>query len=163
MKRLFVTVAVLVAAAASSSAVGAATAPATCTAGLVISTTSPGDVSVDGTTTHFRDSGVGGSYTSGFLAGYTLTGAQDIERNDAIRRGVLDGNFTASGAGGTLDVHYTGSVDLTTGVATGHFTTVGGTGQFSDFHWTGDVGAQLVSLTPPTFVATDSGFCHTGS
>src|SRR4051794_31818557 len=163
MKRLLLAVAAALAAVSCLAAGSAAAAgPATCTAGLVILTTSTGDVSVSGNTTHFRGSGVGGQYTSGFLAGYTLSGAQNIERNDATGRGVLEGNFTASGAGGTLDVHYTGSVDLTSGAASGHFTTLGGTGQFSDFHWTGEIAAQLVSLTPPTFLATDSGFCHTG-
>jgi hypothetical protein len=163
MKRLLLFTAA--AALAAVVGLGSATAapPATCTAGLVIFTTNPGDVSVAGHTTHFRESGVGGAYTSGFLAGSTLSGAQNIERNDATGHATLEGEYTTTAPGGTLTIHYTGQVDLATGAATGHFTTVGGTGQFSDFHWNGDITAQLVSLTPPTFTATDSGFCHGSS
>ena len=111
-------------------------------------------------TTHFRDSGVGGSYTSGFLSGYTLTGTQNIEVNNASNRAHLEGRFVATGPTGSLTVRYTGRADLTTGAASGHFTTVGGTGSFAGFHWNGRIAAQLVSMKPPTFVATDSGFCH---
>jgi hypothetical protein len=160
MKRRWLVLTCLAAAAAFVAVGGAsASAPATCSAGVVIFTTSAGDVTVAGDTTHFRSSGVGGYYTSGFLSGYTLAGAQNIERNDATGRAVLEGQFVASGPAGSITVRYTGSVDLSTGAAVGHFTTVAGTGAFVGFHWSGDIGAQLVSLTPPTFVATDSGFC----
>ena len=160
MMRFLVVVTALLTAATSLVA-GTATAapPVTCTSGATIFSTSMGDVSVTGNVTHFRDSGVAGSYTSGFLSGYTFTGSQDIERNDATERAVLEGQYVASGPAGTLTFHFTGSVDLTTGAASGHFTVVDGSGTFAGFHWTGDVSAQLVSLTPPTFIGTDSGFC----
>jgi hypothetical protein len=45
-------------------------------------------------------------------------------------------------------------------MATGHFETHSGTGGFATFRWEGSIDAPLVSLTPPTFVATDSGFCQ---
>ena len=162
MKRLWLVLTTLAAAAAAFLAPGGAiaAAPATCTSGVTIFTTSTGDVNVAGSTTHFRDSGVAGTYTSGFLAGYALTGAQNIERNDATRQATLEGQFVATGPGGTLTVHFNGSVDLTSGAAVGHFATVSGTGDFDGFHWNGDISLQLVSLTPPTFVGTDSGFCH---
>jgi hypothetical protein len=161
VKRLWFLLTCLAAAAAFPVAGGAIAAPpTTCSAGVTIFTTSAGDVTVVGNTTHFRESGVGGRFTSGFLAGYTLTGAQNIQRNDAAGRAVLEGQFVATGPGGSVTVHYTGSVDLATGAATGHLTTVGGIGDFADFHWNADIDAQLVSLTPPTFVGTDSGFCH---
>jgi hypothetical protein len=162
VKRLWLVLTLVTASAAAFAAAGpaGATAPATCTSNLTIFTTSSGDVNVAGNTTHFRDSGVGGAFTSGFLAGYTLSGAQNIERNDAMAHATLEGEYVATGPGGTLTVHYTGGVDLTTGAAIGHFATVAGTGSFADFHWNGDVSAQLVSLTPPRFLGTDSGFCH---
>ena len=134
--------------------------PTTCTADLIIFTTSPGTVTTQGQTTHFRDSGVAGQYTSGFLAGYTFTGAQDIVVNNNTNTSQLQGSFTATGPGGSLVIRYTGRADLSTGAATGHFHTAGGTGQFAGFHWTGDITAQLISQTPPTFRATDSGPCH---
>jgi hypothetical protein len=161
VKRLWLALSCLGAAAAVV-APGAATAaaPSTCTAAVRIFTTSTGDVTVAGQTTHFQTSGVGGAYTGGFLSGYTLSGAQNIQRNDATGRAVLEGQYVATGPGGTITVHYTGTVDLTTGAATGHFTTVAGTGAFAGFHWSGDISAQLVSLTPPTFVGTNTGLCQ---
>lgn len=161
MKRLWLGLTCLAAAAAFLLPVGAsAAAPPTCTAGVTIFSTSTGDVTVAGNTTQFRDSGVAGSYTSGFLSGYTLTGTQNIERNDKTQRASLAGQFVATGPDGSITVRYTGSVDLTTGAAVGHFTTIAGTGAFEGFHWTGDIALQLVSLAPPTFVGTDSGFCR---
>jgi hypothetical protein len=158
--RLLVTLAAAAGAAFLAAGTATAAAPATCTAGLVVFTTSTGDVNVAGQTTHFRGSGVAGSYTSGFLSGYTLTGAQNIERNDATGHASLEGQYVATGPGGTVTVHYTGSVDLGAGTATGHFTTIAGTGDFADFHWNGDISAQLTSLAPPTFVTADTGLCH---
>jgi hypothetical protein len=140
--------------------VGAAGPPATCTAGLVIFTTSPGTVTTTGVVTHFRDSGVGGQYTAGFLAGYTFSGSQDIQRNNRTQQAELHGAYVASGPGGRLTVRYTGHADLLTGAATGHFVAGPGTGDFTQFHWAGDITAQLVSAAPPTFLATDSGPCH---
>jgi hypothetical protein len=162
VKRLWLVLALVAASAAAFAAAGpaGATAPATCTSDLTIFTTGTGDVNVAGSTTHFRSSGVGGAFTSGFLAGFTLSGAQNIERNDAMHHATLEGEYVTTGPGGTLTVHYTGSVDLSTGAATGHFTTIAGTGAFASFHWSGDVSARLVSLAPPTFLATDSGLCH---
>jgi hypothetical protein len=150
---------------ALSAGTGAASAapPETCTADLTIFTTSVGTVSTSGQVTHFRDSGVGGAYTSGFLAGYTLSGAQDIMVNNVTQKSQLHGEFTAVGPGGTLTIRYNGHVDLSTGTGTGEFVTAGGTGIFASFHWTGKIAAQLVSLAPPTFVATDTGPCHTTS
>jgi hypothetical protein len=146
-------------------AVGVAAAagpPATCTAGLTIATTSVGDVSTTGQVTHYRDSGVAGVYTSGPLAGYAFSGAQDIMVNNGTQQSELHGQYTATGPGGALTIRYTGHVDLTTGAATGHFVATDGAGQFAGFHWEGDIAAQLVSPAPPTFQATDSGPCHTG-
>ena len=110
--------------------------------------------------THYRDSGVGGSYTSGPLAGYTISGAQNIMVNNVTHRSELQGSYTASGPGGSVVISYTGHANLTTGMATGNFETHSGTGDFATFHWEGSIDAQLVRLTPPTFLATDSGFCH---
>jgi hypothetical protein len=150
------------AATAAFLAPGAATAaaPQTCTSTGVVFTTSTGDVTVAGPTTHFQNSGVGGSFTSGLLSGYTLTGAQNIQRNDVTGRLAVEGSYVATGPDGTVTVHYAGVLDLTTGLATGHFTTTGGTGAFAGFHWSGDISGHLVSLTPPTTVATNSGFCQ---
>jgi hypothetical protein len=160
MKRLLLVLTLLTTAAAFLTAGGALASPrATCTADLLIFTTSTGDVTTAGNTTIFHDSGVGGRYTSGFLSGYTLTGAQNIVLNNATQRGVLEGQFVATSADSSITVRYTGSVALGTGAARGHFATTSGTGAFANFHWIGDITAQLTSLTPPTFVATDSGFC----
>src|SRR5688572_3503860 len=113
MRRKLVSV---LAAAASVIALAAGTAsaapPQTCTADLVIFTTSVGSVSTTGQVTHFRESGVGGSYASGFLSGYTLSGAQDIVVNNVTQRSELHGEFTAVGAGGTLTLRYNGHADL---------------------------------------------------
>ena len=138
----------------------ASAAPATCTANLTIFTTTPGTITMEGETTHVRDSGVGGQYTAGFLAGSTFTGAQDFVVNNTNRASQLQGGYTITGPEGTLMLRYTGHADLTTGTATGHFVTTGGTEKFADFHWEGDISAQLVGLTPPTFIVTDSGPCH---
>ena len=137
----------------------AADPPTTCTSGLTIFTTSTGTVTTTGEVTHFQDSGVGGSFTSGFLSGDTLSGAQDIVVNNRTNQSQLHGSFTAVGPGGNLTLRYTGHVDLNTGAATGHFVSAEGTGQFGTFHWQGSTSAQLISLAPPTFVATDSGPC----
>ncbi len=149
-----------VAALAAGTHSASAAPPQTCIAGLTIFTTSVGSVSTTGQVTHFSDSGVGGSYTSGFLSGYTLSGAQDIIVNNVTNKSELHGQFTAAGAGGTVTIRYNGHADFSTGAATGEFVTTGGTGDFANFHWTGKITAQLVSLTPPTFVATDTGPCH---
>lgn len=132
----------------------------TCSATLTIFTTSTGTVTNTGQVTHYQDSGVAGVYTSGFLSGYTFTGAQDIMVNQVTNGSQLQGWYTATGPGGTLTVRYTGRADLNTGAATGNFQTAGGTGQFAGFQWAGNIQAQLISLTPPTFVSSDSGECH---
>jgi hypothetical protein len=134
--------------------------PATCTATLTIFTTSTGTVTTSGQVTHYRDSGVGGFYSSGPLAGYSISGAQNIMVNNVTHQSELQGSFTASGPGGSVVISYTGHANLTTGMATGHFETLSGTGGFATFHWEGSIDAHLVSLTPPTFLATDSGFCQ---
>jgi hypothetical protein len=134
----------------------------TCVAGLTIATTSTGTVRQAGAVTLFDDSGVGGQYTSGFLAGYTLSGAQDIALNSQTNQGKLIGSFVATSPDGksTLRVRYTGNADLVTGAATGHFRADGGTGKLAGFRWVGDITAQMTSFSPPTFVATDSGVCR---
>jgi hypothetical protein len=132
----------------------------TCSANLTIFTTSAGTVTAAGQTTHIENTGVGGMYTGGFLAGYTISGAQDIAINNAINAAQLHGIFVATGSGGTLTLRYNGHADLNAGAAEGDFVTAGGTGQFASFHWTGTVTAQLISLAPPTFLAVDSGPCH---
>jgi hypothetical protein len=138
----------------------AAGARAICTADLLIFTTSPGVVSNTGNVTHFRDSGVGGGYISGFLAGAPIAGTQDIELNNATQQAQLKGSFVATRPAGTLTISYTGHADFTTGTATGHYVTVDGTGQFADFHWEGGINARLIG--PAAFHATDSGPCHSG-
>src|SRR5438270_3037067 len=82
-----------------AAAAGAAT---TCTASLTIFTTSPGTVTTTGQVTHVRDSGVGGQYTAGFLAGYTLRGSQDIMVNNVTNHSQLQGTYTATGPGGDV-------------------------------------------------------------
>jgi hypothetical protein len=139
----------------------AAGPPATCTADLRIFSTSPGTATTAGQVTHARDSGVGGAYISGFLSGYTISGAQDLVVNNVTNESQLQGSFVATGPDGTLTIRYTGHADLNTGAATGHFVSAGGTGQFASFHWQGTISAQLVGASPPTFIATDSGPCHT--
>jgi hypothetical protein len=134
--------------------------PATCNATLTIFTTSTGTVTTSEQVTHYQDSGVGGSYTSGPLAGDTISGAQNIMVNNVTHQSELQGSYTASGPGGSVVIRYTGHANLTTGMATGHFETHSGTGGFATFRWEGSIDAHLVSLTPPTFVATDSGFCQ---
>lgn len=141
----------------------AASALTTCSASLTIFTTSTGTVTIKGPVEHVRDSGVGGQYTAGVLAGYTLSGAQDIVINTVTNQSQLHGSYTATGPGGSLVIRYTGHADLSSGRATGHFETAGGTGQFASFHWAGDISAQLVSLTPPTFLAMDDGPCEGAS
>jgi hypothetical protein len=127
-----------------------------CTAGLTIFSTSTGTVTQAGPITFYRHSGVGGSYTSGFLQGYAINGAQDIVMNTTTNRSFVAGSFTASGPGGSLVISYTGSVDPT-GKASGHFEAQSGTGQFDHFHWSGSISGQAVG--PATFQATDSGTC----
>ena len=140
-----------------ASAAGPAT---TCTADLQIFTTTVGDVSTAGPITFFRNSGVAGQYTTGFLAGYQLSGAQDIMLNTKTGLSQLHGSFTATGPDGTLTITYNGHADTTTGAATGNFVTAGGTGAFADFHWSGSITAQQPVVGVPFFNATDTGSCH---
>jgi hypothetical protein len=130
-----------------------------CSAGLTIFTTSPGTVTTTGSVEQITGSGVGGQYTSGFLAGDTLSGTQDVTLNTATQQAQLIGMYTVTGPDGTLAVRYVGFANLATGQATGYFFTAGGTGTFAAFQWTGGIRAQLVSTTPPTFKAMDSGIC----
>jgi hypothetical protein len=140
--------------------VAAAAPVGTCTATLTIFTTSPGTVQQAGPIQVFTNSGVGGRYTAGFLAGYTISGAQDIVLDTSTNQSVLTGQFVASGSGGTLTVRYVGRADLNTRLATGQFVASNGTGTFKDFVWEGTINAQLVSMSPPTFTATDTGPCY---
>ena len=132
----------------------------TCTADLQIFTTTTGDVRSAGPITFFRDSGTSGMYMSGFLAGYQLSGTQDIMLNSKTGLSELHGSYTASGPDGTLTIRYNGHADTTTGAATGNFVTAGGTGVFADFHWSGSITAQQPVVGVPFFNATDSGSCH---
>lgn len=138
----------------------AASAPTTCTADLLIFTTSPGSVSTSGNVTHLRDSDVAGSYISGFLAGDAILGSQNIELNNATQQAQLEGSFVVTAPSGTLTITYTGHADFNTGMATGHYVATAGTGQFAGFHWEGGITAQLIG--PATFHTIDSGPCHTG-
>jgi hypothetical protein len=144
-----------------TAAPAAAAGPGTCTADLTIATTSTGTVRQAGSVRFFRDSGVAGRYTSGVLAGYTFSGAQDIVLNDATQQSNLTGAYVATSPDGTstLAVRYTGHVDLTTGAATGHFVAAQGTGALRGFRWTGEIDARLVGLTPPTFTSRHRGPC----
>jgi hypothetical protein len=81
--------------------------------------------------------------------------------NNVTNKSSLNGSYTATGPGGTFTVRYTGMVDLNTGVSTGGFVVVDGTGDFANFHWAGDIQAQLVSLTRPTFISNNSAMCQT--
>jgi hypothetical protein len=137
--------------------------PSTCSGTLTIFTSSVGTVTASGPVTHYKDSGVGGTYTAGPLAGYTLSGAQDIMVNSVTQQSELQGSYTAVGPGGSVVFRYTGHANLATGIATGHFETAGGTGDFAAFHWEGAINAQLVSLAPPTFLTADSGPCLSAS
>jgi hypothetical protein len=137
--------------------------PSTCSGTLTIFTSSVGTVTAGGPVTHYKDSGVGGAYTAGPLAGYTLSGAQDIMVNSVTQQSELQGSYTAVGPGGSVVFRYTGHANLATGIATGHFETAGGTGDFAAFHWEGAINAQLVSLAPPTFLTVDSGPCLSAS
>jgi hypothetical protein len=144
---------------AASLTPAAAAPPPDCTAGLRIFTTSTGVERQAGPVLIFTDSGVGGSYTSGFLAGSTISGAQHIMLNTQTNLSELNGEFVATGPQGTLSIQYVGHADLSTGMATGQFVSAGGTGAFSDFHWQGRITARLVG--PATFDAVDSGPCFT--
>lgn len=152
--------AVLITLVVSLGAVSAAGPAATCTADLQIFTTTIGNVRTAGPITFFRDSGTAGQYTSGFLSGYALSGSQDIMLNTSTGQSQLHGSFTVSGPDGTLTIRYTGHADTTTGAATGHFVTAGGTGAFADFHWSGSITAQQPVVGVPFFNATDTGTCH---
>jgi hypothetical protein len=143
----------------------AAGPPAVCTVGLTIFTTSVGTRSESGPVTHFRESGVGGGYTSGFLAGYTISGSQDIMVNSRTQSSQLQGSFVATSPtnpADTLTIKYTGQADLATGAATGNFRSAGGTGALADLHWEGTIAAQQPVVGVPLFQATDSGPCHRG-
>jgi hypothetical protein len=139
---------------------GAAGPATTCTADLQIFTTTVGDVSTAGPITFFRDSGVAGQYTSGFLRGYQFSGSQDIMLNTRTGQSQLHGSYTAVGPDGTLTIRYNGHADTTTGAATGNFVTAGGTGAFADFHWSGSITARQPVVGVPFFNATDSGTCN---
>lgn len=164
MKRLFRIgiglCAVLVSLVLSLGGASAAGPATTCTADLQIFTTTVGNVSTAGPVTFFRDSGTSGMYTSGFLAGYQLSGAQDIMLNTKTGLSQLHGSFTATGPDGTLTITYNGHADTLTGAATGNFVTSGGTGAFADFHWSGSITAQQPVVGVPFFDATDTGSCH---
>jgi hypothetical protein len=148
-------------AAAAALPAAAASLPSTCTGALTIATTSTGTVKTAGDIEIFQDSGVAGRYSSGPLAGDSFAGAQDIILNTATGQSELHGSYVVSapGTAGTVTVRYTGHADLTTGRATGNFTANQGTGSLAGFVWVGTISAQLISLTPPTFTSTDSGFC----
>src|SRR4051812_38705861 len=96
----------LVAALASPAAAAAAPGVGTCTANLHIFTTSAGTQRQAGTVLLVKDSGVGGAYTSGFLNGYVIAGAQDTVLNTSTNQSELRGQFIATGRDGTLTIKY---------------------------------------------------------
>lgn len=139
----------------------ASSLPATCTGTLTIFTTSVGTVRTAGDVSLFQNSGVAGRYSSGPLAGDSFAGAQDIVLNSATKQSDLHGSYlvTTPDQSGTLTVRYVGHADLNRGKATGTFVANQGTGSLAGFAWAGTINAQLVGLTPPTFVSTDTGVC----
>src|SRR5689334_10179722 len=95
----------------------------TCTTDLVIFSTSLGDVTQAGPVTIYRNSGIGGTYTSGFLAGSTISGSQDITMNTNTNISEIHGNeVVTSPDGSTLTIRYDGKVDLNTASGLSHFT-----------------------------------------
>jgi hypothetical protein len=103
---------------------------------------------------------VAGQYATGPLAGYSFVGAQDIMINNVTATSELQGEYTASGPGGTISVKYTGHANLLTGAATGHFETHAGTGSLASFHWSGAIAAQQPTVGVPLFNASDAGPCR---
>ncbi|KAB8142870.1 hypothetical protein F8S13_11480 [Chloroflexia bacterium SDU3-3] len=145
-----------------SSAVAATVAAptGTCSAGFTIATTSPGTVSMYGPLMVVRDSGVGGAFTSGFLAGYTFTGEQDYTINTSTNKAYLIGTFTATGPGGTITLPYVVKADMVTGAGSGYFASTSGTGEFANYLWAGELTAQIVNPNPTTFVVNATGNCE---
>ena len=157
--RLALAAAVLIALVAA--VVGGRAAPAaaqgSCQSQLTIFTTSQGQVTTRGPLTIARDSGVGGSYAGGRLDGYAIVGDQDIFLRTDTNQATIRGDFTASGATGSIELLYVGFADLNTGRATGHFFAHSGTGIFEGYRAGGTIEAQLIG--PLTFQATDIGLC----
>ena len=102
-----------------------ATAPsaaaAACQSGFTVFTdpANPGDSTTHGQTTIVRDSGVLGSYQDGRLAGYAISGQQDIIINSVTQKAELPGMLTATSpdGGSSLTLRYAGHADLATGQA----------------------------------------------
>jgi hypothetical protein len=138
-----------------------AAAATTYQSGFIVFTdpANPGDRMDRGQTTIVRDSGVLGSYQDGRLAGYAISGQQDLVINNVTQKAEIPGNLTAISpdGGSSLTLRYAGHADLATGQATGTFVVVGGTGDFADFHASGRISAQLVG--PATFQGVDIGLC----
>jgi hypothetical protein len=144
---------------AGYSPVAAAESTTICVADFIISITSPGDIESDEDRTRVEDSGVGGSFSSGFLANYPFKGLMDYEIDHETNTARLDGSFTATGPDGTITLPYRVYADMVTGAGTGRFDTADGTGRFDDFRWRGEITAQIINPSPTTFFATATGPC----
>jgi hypothetical protein len=138
----------------------AAEEPTICVADFIIGITTPGNVTSNGATTHADQSGVGGGFSSGFLAGYTFDGLMDYVIDHETNTAQLNGSFVATGPGGTITLPYKVHADLNTGAANGRFYSNGGTGEFANYRWSGDISAQLINPSPPTFQSTATGPCR---
>jgi hypothetical protein len=138
-----------------------AAAAATCQTGFIVFTdpANPGLRSDQGQTTIVRESGVLGSYLDGRLAGYAISGLQDLIINNVTQRAQIIGELTATSPDGSssITLRYVGHADLVTGEATGTFVVVDGTGEFAGFRASGKISAQLVG--PATFQGVDIGLC----
>jgi hypothetical protein len=157
---LFALLAALLAGGSSAGAVGSA--PAICETPFVVFTdpAHPGTPTTRGPITTVRDSGILGIYGGdGRFAGYGISGTQVLIVNNATNQATVRGTFTATSPDGSSSflVRYTGKVDLTTGVATGIFTTSNGTGEAAGLRVAGSISAQLVG--PLTFNGVDIGLC----
>jgi hypothetical protein len=120
----------------------------------------PGTPVTRGPITTVRQSGLLGSYGGeGRFAGYAIDGSQTLIVNATTNSARVHGRFTATSRDGLASffVRYTGDVDLTTGVATGHFVAGDGQGALAGLRATGTIEAQLIG--PATFAGSDIGLC----
>jgi hypothetical protein len=161
LARLVLVTAVVLALAAATLGPARPAAAETCQTEFIVFTdpTNPGARTDQGQTTIVRDSGVLGSYLDGRLAGYGISGQQDLIINNVTQQAQIVGVFTATSpdGGSSLTVRYAGHADLSTGQATGRFVVLDGTGEFAGYHARGRIDAQLVG--PATFQGFDIGLC----
>jgi hypothetical protein len=140
----------------------AAPVSASCQTPFVVFTDpdNPGTPTTRGSITTVRDSGILGSYGGdGRFSGYQISGEQVLIINNSTSQARVRGSFTASSPDGASSflVRFNGEVDLTTGVATGNFSTGNGTGAAEGLRTAGRIEAQLVG--PLTFNGVDVGLC----